>query len=101
MTHEEIVSKINELIDSKIKSFIHSDGGDIQFIEYKEGIVYVKLLGACHGCPMSKVTLKDGIQELLQHYIPEIKSVEQVELTEEEINSNVEYNFDDNKENSN
>ena len=52
------------------------DGGDIKFLNYKDGVVKVKLQGSCSGCPSSTITLKRGVQNLLQHYIPEIKQVE-------------------------
>lgn len=77
MKEEEIVKKINEIID-KIRPFLINDGGGIEFIEYKDGIVYVKLLGHCQGCPMIDSTLKEGIELSLMSEIPEIKSVENV-----------------------
>ena len=64
------------MLDTKIRPAVARDGGDIQFIEYKQGIVKVQLKGSCSGCPSSTMTLKQGVQNLLKHYIPEIKDVE-------------------------
>ncbi len=73
---KEIEKKIISLLDTKIRPAVARDGGDIQFIEYKQGIVKVQLKGSCSGCPSSTMTLKQGVQNLLKHYIPEIKDVE-------------------------
>jgi Fe-S cluster biogenesis protein NfuA len=73
---KEIVKEIKELIDARVRPAVAQDGGDIIFKSYKNGIVYVHLRGACSGCPSSTVTLKEGIEKLLQHYIPEIEAVE-------------------------
>ncbi|MBA1337673.1 MAG: Fe-S cluster biogenesis protein NfuA, 4Fe-4S-binding domain [Pelagibacterales bacterium] len=72
----EIISKINEVLDSKIRPAVAKDGGDIQFHSFKNGVVTVELKGSCSGCPSSIMTLKQGVQNLLCHYIPEVKSVE-------------------------
>ena len=74
----EIINKINEVLDTKIRPAVARDGGDIKFKEFKNGIVTVQLQGSCSGCPSSIMTLKQGIQNLLCHYIPEIKSVEAI-----------------------
>ena len=71
-----IVNKINEILDSKIRPAVAKDGGDITFKSFKDGIVTVELKGSCSGCPSSVMTLKQGVQNLLCHYIPEVKSVE-------------------------
>jgi|TARA_B110000438_G_scaffold300482_1_gene352978 Fe-S cluster biogenesis protein NfuA len=71
-----IVNKINEVLDSKIRPAVAKDGGDIKFKSFKNGIVTVELKGSCSGCPSSVMTLKQGVQNLLCHYIPEVKSVE-------------------------
>ena len=73
-----IISKINEVLDSKIKPAVARDGGDIIFKSFKNGVVTVELKGSCSGCPSSIMTLKQGVQNLLCHYIPEVKSVEAV-----------------------
>ena len=72
----KIVDKINEILDSKIRPAVARDGGDIRFKSFKDGIVTVELKGSCSGCPSSIMTLKQGVQNLLCHYIPEVKSVE-------------------------
>lgn len=69
----KIVSVIN-----KIKPFIISDGGNLEFIKYENNIVYVKLSGACAECPMMDITLKDGIEELIINEIPEVKEVRNI-----------------------
>ena len=72
----EIVDKINEVLDSKIRPAVARDGGDITFKSFVDGVVTVELKGSCSGCPSSIMTLNQGVQNLLCHYIPEVKSVE-------------------------
>ena len=74
----EIINKINEVLDSKIRPAVARDGGDITFKSFTDGVVTVELKGSCSGCPSSIMTLKQGVQNLLCHYIPEVKSVEAV-----------------------
>ena len=74
----EIINKINEVLDSKVRPAVARDGGDITFKSFKDGIVTVELKGSCSGCPSSIMTLKQGVQNLMCHYIPEVKSVEAV-----------------------
>ncbi len=74
---ENIELRIRTIID-KIQPFIINDGGNLEFIEFKDGIVYVKLSGACADCPMLDITLKDGIEELIINEIPEVKEVKNV-----------------------
>ena len=74
----EIINKINDVLDSKIRPAVAKDGGDITFKSFKDGIVTVELKGSCSGCPSSIMTLKQGVQNLLCHYIPEVKSVEAI-----------------------
>ena len=74
----EIINKINEILDSKIRPAVARDGGDIIFKSFVGGVVKVELKGSCSGCPSSIMTLKQGVQNLLCHYIPEIKSVEAI-----------------------
>ena len=71
----EIEKKIINLLETKIRPAVSRDGGDIKFKEFKNGIVKVELQGSCSGCPSSTATLKRGVQNLLRHYIPEIKEV--------------------------
>tara|TARA_Y100000816_G_C26077930_1_gene567671 strand:- start:430 stop:972 length:543 start_codon:yes stop_codon:yes gene_type:complete len=75
---EEIELKIVKILDQKIRPAVAKDGGDIKFKEFKNGIVKVQLQGSCSGCPSSTMTLKQGVQNLLCHYIPEVKQVEAV-----------------------
>ena len=74
----EIINRINEVLDSKIRPAVAKDGGDITFKSFKNGTVTVELKGSCSGCPSSIMTLKQGGQNLLCHYIPEVKSVEAI-----------------------
>ena len=74
----DIVREIIELIDTRVRPAVAQDGGDIIFHSYAEGIVHLEMHGACSGCPSSTLTLKQGIENMLKHYIPEIKSVEAV-----------------------
>ena len=71
----EIENKIVKILDQKIRPAVAKDGGDIKFKEFKDGIVKVQLQGSCSGCPSSTMTLKQGVQNLLCHYIPEVKEV--------------------------
>ena len=71
----EIEKKIIKILDTKIRPAVARDGGDIKFKEFKDGIVKVQLQGSCSGCPSSTMTLKQGVQNLLCHYIPEVKDV--------------------------
>ena len=75
---EEIEKKIIKMLDEKIKPAVARDGGDIKFKEFKNGVVKVQLQGSCSGCPSATLTLKQGVQNLLCHYIPEIKQVEAI-----------------------
>ena len=72
---DEIEQKIVKILDQKIRPAVARDGGDIKFKEYKAGVVKVQLQGSCSGCPSSTITLKQGVQNLLCHYIPEVKEV--------------------------
>tara|TARA_Y100000591_G_scaffold99091_1_gene84153 strand:- start:2231 stop:2773 length:543 start_codon:yes stop_codon:yes gene_type:complete len=75
---EDIEKKIIKILDEKIRPAVARDGGDIKFKEYSDGVVKVQLQGSCSGCPSSTMTLKRGVQNLLCHYIPEIKKVEAI-----------------------
>ena len=72
---DEIEKKIVQLLDEKIRPAVAKDGGDIKFKEFKDGVVTVELQGSCSGCPSSTMTLKQGVQNLLCHYIPDVKEV--------------------------
>ncbi|MDA7552519.1 NifU family protein [Candidatus Pelagibacter sp.] len=73
--HNEIEQKIVSILETKIRPAVAKDGGDIKFKEFKDGIVKVELQGSCSGCPSSTLTLKQGVQNLLCHYLPEVKEV--------------------------
>ena len=72
---DEIEQKIVKILDQKIRPAVAKDGGDIKFKEFKDGVVKVQLQGSCSGCPSSTMTLKQGVQNLLCHYLPEVKEV--------------------------
>ena len=74
----ETINKIVEVLDTKIRPAVAKDGGDITFKSFKDGVVTVELKGSCSGCPSSIMTLKQGVQNLLCHYIKEVKSVEAI-----------------------
>ena len=73
---DEVINKIIEVLDTKIRPAVAKDGGDIKFRSFEKGIVKVELQGACSGCPSSLMTLKQGVQNLLKHYVKEVNSVE-------------------------
>jgi len=72
------IEQIKEVLDSKIRPAVARDGGDIKFKSFKDGVVHVELQGSCSGCPSSLMTLKQGVQNLLCHYVKEVKSVEAI-----------------------
>jgi Fe-S cluster biogenesis protein NfuA len=75
---EEIVAQIRELIDTRVRPAVANDGGDIVYRGFRDGTVYLALQGACSGCPSSTMTLKNGIEGLLKHYVPEVETVEAI-----------------------
>ncbi|XP_053444995.1 NFU1 iron-sulfur cluster scaffold homolog, mitochondrial isoform X2 [Nycticebus coucang] len=87
---DEVVAMIKELLDTRIRPTVLEDGGDVIYKGFEDGIVQLKLQGSCTSCPSSIITLKNGIQNMLQFYIPEVEGVEQVmdnESDEKEANS--------------
>jgi len=72
----EIEMQIKELIDTRVKPAVAMDGGNIEFVEFDDGVVYLRLEGACSGCPSAALTLKDGVENMLKHFIPEVEAVE-------------------------
>jgi NFU1 iron-sulfur cluster scaffold homolog, mitochondrial len=76
----EIVLMIKELLEERIRPHVQADGGDIVFVDFEDGIVYLELQGACSSCPSSSATLHGGVERMLQHYIPEVVGVVQVSL---------------------
>ncbi|XP_020785285.1 NFU1 iron-sulfur cluster scaffold homolog, mitochondrial [Boleophthalmus pectinirostris] len=86
---DDIVSLIKELLDTRIRPTVQEDGGDVIFKGFEDGVVKLKLVGSCTGCPSSTVTLRSGIQNMMQFYIPEVDKVEQVEDEVDEVNAKV------------
>ena len=78
VTNNETVNKIIEVLDTKIRPAVARDGGDIKFKSFEDGVVKVELQGSCSGCPSSLMTLKQGVQNLLKHYVKEVNSVEAI-----------------------
>ena len=76
--HNEIELQIKEILDTKIRPAVARDGGDIKFKSFEKGVVRVELQGSCSGCPSSLMTLKQGVQNLLKHYVKEVQSVEAI-----------------------
>ena len=75
---KDIEKQIIKILETKIRPAVAKDGGDIKFREFKNGVVKVQLQGSCSGCPSSTMTLKQGVQNLLCHYLPEVKKVEAI-----------------------
>ena len=75
----EVVSQIKELLNTRVRPAVAQDGGDIVFHGFKEGVVYLHMRGACAGCPSSTMTLKNGIENMLRHYVTEVELVEAVQ----------------------
>lgn len=75
---DEISNQIVELLDTRVRPAVAQDGGDIEFYDYDDGIVYLRMRGACAGCPSSEATLKMGIENMLKHFIPEVQEVRPV-----------------------
>jgi Fe-S cluster biogenesis protein NfuA len=74
----DIIDQIKELIETRVRPAVAQDGGDIVYRGYRDGRLYLLMQGACSGCPSSTVTLKQGIESLIRHYVPEVESVEAV-----------------------
>ena len=72
---EDIVTQINELIETRVRPAVANDGVDIVYRGFQKGVVYLQMQGACSGCPSSSATLKNGIEQLLKHYVPEVTEV--------------------------
>jgi len=72
------VEKIKEIIEKRVRPAVANDGGDIVFRGFRDGVVYLKMKGACSGCPSSAATLRHGVENLLRHFLPEIRGIEQI-----------------------
>jgi len=75
---DEVVSQIKELLETRVRPAVAQDGGDIIFHSFEDGVVYLTMQGSCSGCPSSTATLKAGIENMLRHYIPEVRAVSPV-----------------------
>lgn len=91
----ETVAMIKELIETRVRPAVQEDGGDIEFVRFDEGdgVVTVRMRGACSGCPSSAVTLKSGIENMLMHYVPEVTAVEEAEGEDDEVKTESEKAF--------
>ena len=78
--NSDLVKQIKELLDTRVRPAVAMDGGDIIYDSYKDGIVYLHMQGACSGCPSSTATLKMGIENMLKHYVPEVKEVRPIDV---------------------
>ena len=76
----DIVKQIKELLDTRVRPAVAMDGGDIIYQNFEDGIVYLHMQGACSGCPSSTATLKMGIENMLKHYVPEVKEVRPIDV---------------------
>jgi Fe-S cluster biogenesis protein NfuA len=76
---DEVVAQIKAILDEKVRPAVAQDGGDIVFEGFEDGVVFLKLQGACAGCPSSTMTLKHGIENLLKYYIPDVTEVRQAQ----------------------
>lgn len=74
----ELVTQIKELLETRIRPAVAQDGGDIIYRDFRDGVVYLELQGACSGCPSSSATLKQGVENMLKYYVPEVQSVEAI-----------------------
>ncbi|WP_413204602.1 NifU family protein [Rhodospirillum sp. A1_3_36] len=75
----EVVRQIKEILETRVRPAVAQDGGDIMFNDFKDGVVYLNMRGSCAGCPSSTATLKQGIETMMRHYIPEVQSVQAVQ----------------------
>lgn len=76
---ENVVGQINSLLNARIRPAVKKDGGDIKFLKFEDGVVFVEMQGACKGCPYAMRTLKDGVERILKTYIPQVKEVRNVD----------------------
>lgn len=75
---EDVETRVRQLLDQRIRPAVAQDGGDVAFEKYEDGVVYLRLKGACSGCPSATITLKHGIENMMRHFIPEVKEVRRV-----------------------
>ncbi|XP_041981873.1 NFU1 iron-sulfur cluster scaffold homolog, mitochondrial-like isoform X1 [Aricia agestis] len=96
---DEIVQMIKELLDTRIRPTVQEDGGDVLFVDFKDGVLRLKMQGSCSSCPSSIVTLKNGVQNMMQFYIPEVLAVEQIDDEGEKLSEKVFKEFENLKKN--
>jgi Fe-S cluster biogenesis protein NfuA len=72
---DEVTRQIKELLDTRVRPAVAQDGGDVVFVRFEDGVVYLRMRGACSGCPSASATLKHGIENMLRHYVPEVLEV--------------------------
>ncbi len=75
----DVVAQIKELLDTRVRPAVAQDGGDITFQGFKDGVVYLQMVGACSGCPSATATLKQGVENLLKHFVPQVQEVQEVQ----------------------
>mgnify|MGYP000476857992 CR=1 FL=1 len=76
--NDPVVSQIIEILDDRIRPAVANDGGDVVFDKFEDGILYLHMRGACAGCPSATMTLKDGIENMMKHFVPEVQEVRQI-----------------------
>ncbi len=76
----KVVSEIKELLETRVRPAVAQDGGDIVFQGFKDGVVYLQMVGACSGCPSATATLKQGVENLLKHFVPQVQEVQEVQM---------------------
>eukprot|EP00906_Rhabdomonas_costata_P031063 RCo043906 len=81
---DEVVTDIKEMLDSKIRPMVQRDGGNIRYVGFEDGVVYLQMQGACSSCPSSASTLKNGIERIMMHWIPEVSGIREVQQGEVE-----------------
>jgi len=74
----EVIAAIKEVLEERVRPFVQSDGGDVAFVKFEDGVVWLQLQGACQGCPKSTITLQHGIKGMMKHMIPEVKDVQAI-----------------------
>lgn len=78
LENDPVILQINEILDSRIRPAVANDGGDIVFDRFEDGILYLHMRGACAGCPSAAMTLKQGVENMMKHFVPEVQEVRQV-----------------------
>ena len=91
MTNEEIIIELKKQITEKVRPALVMDGGNIEYVDYNNGVLKVKLLGSCHGCPMASITLKNAVFQVLKEYVPELEEVISIDFEPDEIDDEPEF----------